>query len=114
MQKSILSAAKLLTAMIAVALVPHAFGQSLYWDANGTDPGAGATPTGIWGTDLFWNSLADGTGTPGAWVSGGTAVFSAGGDATGGFTVTLGSAQTAGGITVEEGAVTLVGTAALT
>ncbi|HTD86987.1 MAG TPA: hypothetical protein VK850_10455, partial [Candidatus Binatia bacterium] len=114
MQNSILNTVKIVTAMIAVTLAPHAFTQSLYWDANGTDPGAGATPTGNFSTDLFWNAVEDGTGTPAAWVPGSIAVFSAGNDASGGFTVTMGSAQTAGGVTVEEGVVTMAGTAALT
>src|SRR3954469_10355379 len=109
MQKSILSAANLLTAMIAVAFAPHSFSQSLYWDANNTDAGAGGTPTGIWGTDLFWNNLSDGTGVPGAWAPGNNAVFSAGGDATGAFTVTLNGTQTAGNLSFEEGTTTLTG-----
>ena len=28
----------------------------LYWDTNGTTSGAGATPTGTWGTNAFWNT----------------------------------------------------------
>ena len=31
-----------------------------YWDANGTTAGAGATPTGTWGTSSFWNTDATG------------------------------------------------------
>lgn len=78
-----------------------------YWDGNGADPGAGAAPAGTWGTSLFWNLIADGTGTPGAWTAGDVAVFSAGADATDAFTVTVSGTQTAAGIEVEEGTVTL-------
>ena len=75
-----------------------------YWDANGTATGAGATtPAGTWGTSPFWNTIAAGTGTTGAWVDGNTAVFSAGTDATGNYTVTVSGTQTIGGLTVEEG-----------
>ncbi|MFN7140944.1 MAG: autotransporter-associated beta strand repeat-containing protein, partial [Limisphaerales bacterium] len=83
--------------------------QLLYWDSNGTAAGAGATPTGNWGTDSFWNTSSAGTDTPGAWTPGATAVFSAGTDATSAFTVTLGSAQTAAKIHVEEGTPTFNG-----
>src|SRR5439155_23193766 len=77
----------------------------LYWDANGTIPGAGITPSGTWGVDAFWNDQSDGggAGTIGAWVSNSNAHFSAGTDATGAFTVTLSAAQTVGNIFFEEG-----------
>ncbi len=83
--------------------------QSLYWDSNGTVAGAGATPTGTWGTSLFWSTDSDGTATPGAWTPGATAIFSAGTDAVNAFTVTVGSAQTVGKIVVEEGTPTFNG-----
>lgn len=95
-------------------LTPPALAADAYWDANGTDPGAGATPAGIWGTDPFWNLLADGTGTPGPWTAGDTAIFSAGSDATNAFTVTINGTQTAGAMVIKDGAVTLAtGTLAL-
>ncbi len=97
------------------AETPSLFAQSLYWDANNSTGGAGSTPTGIWGTDLYWNAASDGTSSPGAWVSGNIAIFSAGSDATNAFTVTLNGSQTASGVTFEEGSVTLsAGTLLLT
>lgn len=79
-----------------------------YWDANDTIAGAGATPTGTWGTNAFWTSTADGTGTPVAWTAGNDAVFSAGTDAVASFDVTLNGIQSAGGVKFEEGTVSLV------
>jgi autotransporter-associated beta strand protein len=84
-----------------------------YWDSNGVTPGAGATPTGTWGTDLFWSPDATGALATGAWVSGDVAIFAAGSDATNPYTVTLNGTQTVGGLKVEEGAVSLVGTGAV-
>jgi autotransporter-associated beta strand protein len=81
----------------------------LFWDSNGNAAGAGATPTGIWGTDLFWNDTADGTGILGAWSDGSTAFFAAGTDGLGPYSVTLSASQTATSLLFEEGAVTLSG-----
>jgi autotransporter-associated beta strand protein len=91
---------------LMVVSVPAA---NLYWDANGTTPGASTTPVGTWGIENFWSTSVNGTAVPGAWTSGETAVFSAGTDATDAFTVTLSGTQTAGGVTVEEGSATFVG-----
>ena len=96
-----------MAALSALAFAQGVFAQSLYWDSNGTSLGAGTTPNGTWGVDNFWNPLSDGTGTPGAWLSGDTAVFSAGSDATGTFTVTLSGTQTVGAVNFEEGVATL-------
>ncbi len=93
-------------------------GALAYWDTNGTNVGAvntaGAAANGIWGTNPFWNPLADGTGTPVAWNSGDTAVFSAGttvsgGLATGTNNITVSGTQTAAQLTFEEGINTLSG-----
>ena len=83
----------------------------VYWDIDGTTAGAGgATPTGTWdGTNAFWNSLYDGTGSTAAWLAGDTAVFSAGTNATGAYTVTVSGTQVIGGLGFEEGTVTLGG-----
>jgi fibronectin-binding autotransporter adhesin len=90
--------------------------QAMFWDANGTDPGAGgATPTGTWGVDNYWSNPADGvngsggTATTGGWVDGNLAIFSAGTDANGTFTVNVIGTQTVSGLTFEEGQVTLQG-----
>src|SRR5688572_16452580 len=61
----------------------------LYWDSNGSTAGAGATPTGTWGTDNFWSSVFDGTAATGPWIADLDAVFSAGLDASGPFAVTV-------------------------
>src|SRR5438270_8207289 len=81
---------------------------TLYWDSNGTTAGAGATPTGTWGSSAFWSTSSAGTATPAAWVSGSDAVFSAGSDAVNSFNVTLSGTQTAASLTVEEGTVNLL------
>jgi autotransporter-associated beta strand protein len=84
-------------------------GQVLCWDGNGTAPGAGDPPTGTWGTDNFWSTDAAGSGTPGGWSDGSTAVFSAGTDAVSAVTVTVNSTRAVTGITFEDGTVTLNG-----
>jgi len=97
-------------AALMTLLATPGFGVSLYWDANGPTVGAGgATPTGTWGTDNFWSSVAGGAAATAAWTNGESAVFSAGSDATGTFTVNVSGAQSAGGISVEEGVLTLSG-----
>ncbi|MCP5556343.1 MAG: immunoglobulin domain-containing protein [Verrucomicrobiaceae bacterium] len=85
---------------------------SAYWDANGLTAGAGgATPTGTWGTDLYWSSSASGDLATTAFTPGNEAVFAAGTDATGTYTVTLSATQDVSGVVFEEGNVTLTGAA---
>ena len=79
----------------------------LYWDSNGATAGAGATPTGTWGTSTFWSTVFDGTAATAGWTAGRNAVFSAGTDASGSFNLSVNGTQTAGNITVEEGSVTI-------
>src|SRR5687768_14573473 len=102
-----LSCAALLTS------APQTGAATLYWDVNGSNPGAGTTPSGTWdGFTENWNLSSDG-GSQMAfplWTSGDTAIFSAGTDASGPFTVTLNGTQTIGGMTVEEGLLNLTGT----
>lgn len=81
----------------------------VFWDSNGLSAGAGAVPTGTWGTDGFWTADALGEMATTTWTGGADAVFSAGSDAVGPFTVTLNGIQDAGSVTVEEGAVVLSG-----
>lgn len=105
--------ASVLAVPVMTSLGQAAYGQ-LYWDANGTADGSGTTPTGTWGSDLFWNDQSDGTdgggfGTIGAWTDGQLAVFSAGNDASGAYTVTVTGTQTAGGINIQTGTLTLSG-----
>jgi autotransporter-associated beta strand protein len=82
---------------------------TVYWDVNGSAPGAGESSPGftdgVWGTDPFWNSAADGTSATGAWVAGDNAVFSAGSDATDAF-IDITGTQVANSILIEEGTVT--------
>jgi autotransporter-associated beta strand protein len=79
----------------------------LYWDGTGT------WPIGTWGSDNFW-SASSGGGSPGAWVAGSDAVFSAGTSATGSYTVTLGGTISALTLKVEEGSPTLSAASAQT
>lgn len=81
----------------------------LYWDSNGSTAGAGATPTGTWGTDNFWSSVFDGTAATGPWIADLDAVFSAGLDASGPFAVTVSGTQSANRLRFEEGTVSLSG-----
>lgn len=103
-----------LTAAIATLLGAGSLqADTFYWDKNGIDLGAGATPTGNWNLlDSSWNITPTGDTTlPGVWANTGSdiAVFSAGSDATGASIVTLNAGQSIklAGITVEEGAITL-------
>jgi autotransporter-associated beta strand protein len=79
-----------------------------YWDANGTEYGAGYSPVGTWGVDNFWNAMEDGTGTPGPWTDWVGAVFSAGADASW-YNVTVSGTQKADFLSFEEGFATLDG-----
>ncbi len=100
------SPALLLTALWASVTLASA--KTVYWDSNSDTAGAGATPNGIWATNLFWGTDPAGTGLTAAWVAGDAAVFSAGTDATNAFTVTGAGTTAAPGvaaasIVVEEG-----------
>lgn len=101
----------LLGLVLACVLTSSAHAGFFYWDANGSDPGAGGpTPTGTWGVDAYWNSSYDGTNSTQPWNSVGTAVFSAGNDATGTFTVNVSGTQTGVvGLAFNTGTVTLQG-----
>jgi fibronectin-binding autotransporter adhesin len=99
----------LATALAMAWSVKTSQAQSLHWDSNGATAGAGATPTGTWGTSTFWSTSSTGEAATAAWTSGATAIFSAGTDATSAYTVTLSGAQTIGGLTVEEGTPTISG-----
>ncbi|MBI2516967.1 MAG: PEP-CTERM sorting domain-containing protein [Opitutae bacterium] len=99
-----------LLAMIAAVSLPA---QTLYWDANSTTAGAGATPTGTWSTsgssNRKWTTNSAGTASTVNWTSGRDAVFSAGTDAVNAFTVTVSGTQRVSSITVDEGTPTLSG-----
>jgi autotransporter-associated beta strand protein len=98
----------------AVCLVSQAKAASVYWDANGDITGAGAAPAGIWGTDEFWNTTAEGDVTiPGAWVDGDTAVFASGTDAVDAYTVNTTGTINVSGLVFEEGTPTIAGSGSL-
>ena len=103
----------LATALAMALAIKPSKAADAYWDANAATPGAGATPSAIWGTDNFWSTSVDGDVVTAAWVSGDVAIFSAGTDATLAYTVTLNGAQTIGGLTVQEGTPTISGAGSL-
>ena len=79
----------------------------LYWDTNGSTAGASNSTTagGDWYSPaLNWSTDPTGKSTTKGWVSGETAVFSAGTNATGFYTVYISSSVKLSGIRVEEGA----------
>src|SRR5207249_1051234 len=83
----------LLLCLVAAAAWPpdrQALATPLFWDANGSTLGSGTTPTGTWGTSVFWNTLS--TGGAGVFTATTTTTddltFSAGSDAVGPYTVT--------------------------
>ncbi len=90
---------------------------TLYWDANGTasaggaPSGAGAVPTGTWGTDAFWTSDSSGGSATGSYAAGSDVVFAAGTDG-GAYTVNLAGSQSANSVLFQDGTVTLLGAAA--
>lgn len=98
------------TAGFALMSASQIQAQSLYWDANGTTTGTGATSTSTWDTTLSnWSTDSTGVAAPGLWADGNIAVFSAGTDGTGIQTITVSGTINPLGITVEEGAVNLSG-----
>jgi len=98
-QSAIRSAWAVALALLASCAIPaHA---QLYWDTNGSDPGAGATPIGTWGTDSFWSTNSAGTIATGAYTANSTVYFAAGTDAVNPYTVTLSGTQSASGITFQ-------------
>lgn len=115
--KKYLTAKQLLPASLALALgwifLSPAARADLYWDANGTAPGAAtgldAQAAGTWGVDAFWSTDPDGNATPGAWIPGELAIFSAGYDATGIFTINVVGDQKVNNLWFEEGYITLEG-----
>lgn len=111
------SGPNLLLCWIAFGVCGTASATSLYWDGNGTTAGAGAAPTGTWGTDSFWNS--DSTGGGGGSFTATTAstddlFFSAGNttalSGTSPYTVTVNGTVSANKLTFQSiGAATLSG-----
>ena len=107
--------ARVLAGSIAALLAtPASHAANYYWDANGTGTaGAGTTPTGIWGTDVFWSTDSTGAnvGSPvltAITTSADDVFFSAGTDAVNAYTIGLNfTEQYARLVTFEDGTVTL-------
>ncbi len=85
---------------------------ALYWDANGTNVGAGNLPNGSW-INSFWSISSNGISPTMVWTPGAAAIFSAGTNAIGNYTNTLPTDQSLGGLSFEEGVVTIKGTKTL-
>jgi len=83
----------------------------LYWDINGSEPGAGGeAPDGVWNAaNTNWSASAAGNTATAAWTDGSVASFSAGSDATGLYSVNLATARTLSGLLVESGDLDLTG-----
>jgi len=99
-----------LLAQALVFLAVPASAGTYYWDSNGATGGAGVTPNGTWGTNVFWSTNANGTIAPTVTntVVGDTLYFSAGTDAaTGIYTVNLNGAQGATKVYFDDGTVTI-------
>jgi autotransporter-associated beta strand protein len=99
----------LATGFLVVAAISQANAQTLYWDIDGANPGAGsATPCGVWGTGATanWSLSMDGDDiAPSLWTDNADAILTAGSDATGTYTVTLTGTVNANNIKIEEGTV---------
>ncbi|MFZ4776591.1 MAG: beta strand repeat-containing protein [Terrimicrobiaceae bacterium] len=111
--KKILATMVLITSLIASHDLQAT---TYYWDANSTTPGAGITPNGTWGTNLYWSTSSSGVATTAntPTLITDTLKFSAGTDTTGPYTVTLNGTQSAGVIVAQTGNLTLdAGTLAL-
>ncbi len=103
-----LSFAAALGALIFLPLGTSA--ATLYWDTNGTTPGAGNPADGIWdtGTNANWTTDATGASATTTYATGSDVVFAAGNDmATA--TVTVSGTQKVTSITFQEGNVTITG-----
>jgi len=87
--------------------------QTLYWDTNGTDAGAGTTADGTW-DDVTSNWTTDSTGASATntYTSDSEVVFSAGSDVSTA-NVTMAADQYASSLRFEEGDVTVSGSAVL-
>jgi len=104
-----LSYYRLLPLALTLALAnPLAAQTLLYWDTNGSNPGAtdGTTADGIWDVNQTtnWNvsSSGDAFGTR-SWVQGSQAIFAAGTNATGSSLITIAGSFEIPSLVVEEG-----------
>ena len=94
-------------ALIAAAAPISLSAATVYWDGNDTVTGAGGTPTGTWGSSLFWSPDMAGEATTVGWTAGDAAVFSAGTDGIGAWNLNLNGTQVASSVLVEEGNITV-------
>lgn len=104
-----------IAALSLAAALQHSHAQTTYyWDSNGPTAGAGATPTGTWGTDAYLSTGAGSSlGTSSTFATtmteADTLIFSAGTDAINPYTVTVNGTQTSGSLTLNSGTPTLTG-----
>lgn len=102
-----------LAALVTIGLLclHQANAANVFWDSNGTTPGAGDPATGTWGTTNIWNT--DTTGGAGTFSStvgaANDAFFSAGSDAASAFAVTVVGTNAANSVSFQEGIPTLNG-----
>ena len=96
--------------------LPSAQAATYFWDSDGIIQGAGATPTGTWGTDAFWSTLSAGTAvTTAAVTTTADDVFFCAGSSTAlpvvtnAFTVTLNGTQNVRLATFQEGIPSVTG-----
>lgn len=100
-----------MTALLAVSGLSQSQAAVLYWDSNGNTAGAGAAPSGTWGTSAFWSTSSAGTNSTANTTTTlkDDLYFSAGTDATGTYAVTLDNLRSARVLILEEGNVTFSG-----
>jgi fibronectin-binding autotransporter adhesin len=91
--------------LVGGTLSAVASGTNIFWDANAATLGSG-NAGGNWSA-ANWNSVADGTGTPGNFTADQPATFAAGNDGTGSYTVSVDTTVSASGLIFEEGNVTI-------
>ena len=89
---------------LRVTVVPA----TLYFDANGTEPGSGAPPTATWDASPLWSRSSIGDRIVVPWIDESHAVFSAGSDAAS-TSVTVDGTHRIASLTVEEGSLSLTG-----
>ncbi|MEY5026830.1 MAG: hypothetical protein RLZZ244_2358, partial [Verrucomicrobiota bacterium] len=94
---------------------PRLQAATLYWDANGTSPGAavGGVASGTWGVDSFWSTDVAGLLSPSLLNTtlSDDLFFAAGSDAIGSSTLTISGGQQANSLTFTAGTVSLGGAA---
>ncbi|HEY1686791.1 MAG TPA: autotransporter-associated beta strand repeat-containing protein [Tepidisphaeraceae bacterium] len=118
MRKQAAVNSKLVCAMASAAVLAmlscNTARANLYWDTNGSKPGATDTTAadGTWGSDNFWSNDPTGNSPTGAWNDYDTAIFSAGSNALTA-NVAVSGTQNFGGLQFVTGTTTLGGSGTL-